>query len=249
MKRLVAHLAVAGAILAAAQGAKADGTAEGSIKDAPVVAARTWSGLSIAGGLGYGMWSADTTTINPVTGACILCTTQTQGGNGMFGTLALGYDRQLNERYVAGVFVDYDFGKIEGTIQDQGPFFAGRIKNDRNFALGARAGRLVSPEALAYLTVGYTNAHFSRADMVQTFASTPTPFSTPGFAKGGWFIGGGFETALRDRWFLKTEYRLAHIGNETLVDSAEAKPTASITFKPVEQSVRSSLVYKFDWAR
>jgi outer membrane immunogenic protein len=33
----------------------------------------SWTGFYVNGGLGYGMWAADTKTIDPATGACVLC--------------------------------------------------------------------------------------------------------------------------------------------------------------------------------
>ena len=108
-----------------------------------------WSGPYVSGGAGYGLWTADTTTINPITGAPRLAVTQTQGGRGSFGTIGLGYDHRFDKNYLVGVFVDTDFGALPGTIQDQDPFFAGRIKRDGNVAVGGRAGLLLSPRALA----------------------------------------------------------------------------------------------------
>ena len=223
---------------------------QGSLKDAPSAGPRVdarWNGPYVSGSVGYGLWAADTTTRDQTTGAGILNIVQTQGGKGLFGAIGAGYDRRVLKDYVAGVFVDGDFGGLTGTIQDQGPFFAGRIKLDRNFALGARAGYLVSPDVLTFGTIGYTRAHFASADMVTTFAGAPTGFSTQDFSKAGWFGGGGLEAALKSGWSWKTEYRASYYGTQNVTDATAGGATASITFKPIEQTIRTGLAYKFNW--
>src|SRR5215207_3893743 len=154
----------------------------------PPPPAYSWTGFYIAAGGGYGMWTADTTTVNRVTGVCVLCVNQTQGGKGWFGTVGAGFDFQVSERIVLGVLADYDFGNLKGTIQDQGVFFAGEIKQKSAWAIGGRAGWLVTPHLLSFFTAGYTQARFSDAPMVVTFAGTPTPFSTPAFTTSGYFL-------------------------------------------------------------
>jgi outer membrane immunogenic protein len=252
MIKFLSPVAAGGLLVFAASAALADGPSKGSSKDAPAYTAPpSWSGLYVAGGFGYGAWTADTTTVSPVTGACILCVTQTQGGKGGFGTLGVGYDRQLHERFVAGVFVDGSIGSINGTIQDQGPFFVGTIKENRMYSVGARAGLLVNPSVLAYATVGHTRAHFTGANMVTAFlGTTPTGFSTPAFSRGGSFVGGGMEAVVRPGWFWRVEYRFTDYGTAVLTDTNAftGARQAKITFHPLEQSVRTELVYKFDWS-
>ena len=175
MRKFLLALATGGLIAAAANAALADGPPAGrSVKDAPVYSPPiNWTGFYVAAGAGYGMWTADTTTINPATGLCVLCVPQTQGGRGALGTFGIGYDAQLRERFVVGVFVDGSLSRIKGTIQDQGPFFAGTIEENHAFSVGARFGTLVSPSVLAYGTAGYSRAHFTNADMVTTSPARP----------------------------------------------------------------------------
>jgi outer membrane immunogenic protein len=245
MRKPLSAILAAGLMAFAASAGFADGLPSG--RAAPGYAAPpSWSGLYVSGGLGYGAWTADTTTVSPVTGVCVLCVSQTQGGEGMFGTIGIGYDVQVHQRYVLGAFVDASFGGIEGTIQDQGPFFVGTIKEDRMFAVGGRAGYLINPMILTYATVGYTNAHFGGANMVTAFAGAPTAFSTSAFSRDGWFIGSGMEAMLVPGWFWRMEYRYAGYGRATLRDTqAVGLPQNSITFDPIEQTVRSELVFKF----
>jgi outer membrane immunogenic protein len=225
---------------------------------APVMpeAVYNWTGFYIFGGAGGGLWEADTTTVNPTTGVCVLCTNQRQGGSGYFGTVGAGYDWQFNSSWVAGVFADGQFGNIKGTIQDQGPFFAGDEKLRDTWAVGVRLGYLVAPNVYSYVNGGYTGSDWSGTNMVNTFAGAATTFGTPSFSRSGGFFGGGVENNLNifginaPGWFMKTEYRAAFYNRVTLADTAPTFPLtteSSITFKPQVQTISTSLVYRFNW--
>ena len=150
---------VAGAMMLSAAANGADIAAK-----APVATpGPSWTGVYVNGGLGYGAWTADTATFLSVTGQCDLCTLQVQGGKGWLARVGIGYDHQFTSNIVAGVFADYDFSRLKGTIQDQGPFLAGQIKQTSAWELGARAGWLINPSAFGYVNDGYSSAHFSSA--------------------------------------------------------------------------------------
>jgi outer membrane immunogenic protein len=231
-------------------------------KAPPAAPVWSWTGFYLNAGGGYGLWSADTTTVSPTTGVCVLCVTQTQGGKGWFGTAGGGFDYQFSDHIVAGLLADYDFSSLKGTIQDQTPFFAGTIKENWSWAGGARIGWLVTPQVFSYFNGGYTETHFNSANMVTTFAGAATGFSTPAFSQGGWFLGGGVDATLAPwlptGWFLRSEYRYSYFGTKNLPDTCPgvsgsaacggfATPEATITFHPTVQMLSTSLVYKFNW--
>lgn len=213
-----------------------------------------WTGFLASAGLGYGLWSADTITINPVTGICLLCVSQRQGGKGWLGTVGAGYDWQFAPRWVTGVFGDYDFARLKGTVQDQwagGPFaFSGDIRQTSAWAVGPRIGWLANPQTLTYVNGGYTSARFSGATMVG-LAGQGIGFVTQPFTTNGWFVGGGVETAfnlfglLGRGWFWRNEYRYASYGSKTLAEAGPVPPT-SVDFKPVVQTIVSQVVFKFN---
>lgn len=206
-----------------------------------------WSGFYVNGGIGYGLWAADTTTVSPTTGACVLCSPQRQGGKGWLGVVGGGFDYQFASQFVAGVFADYDFSSLVGSIQDQGPVLVGEIKQTAAWAAGARVGWLATPAVLTYVNGGYSGARFSGTTMVNEFSGAAAG-TTPGFTRSGWFVGTGVETAfplLGQSWFWRTEYRYASYGSQTITDSG----FNSITFKPAVQTVTSQLLYKFNWIR
>lgn len=204
-----------------------------------------WNGFYVNAGLGYGAWAADTTTVNAVTGACVLCVVQTQGGKGWLGAVGAGYDYQLLTRFVVGVFGDFSPSSLKGSIQDQGPETTGDIKQQWSWAAGARAGLLVTSQVLTYINGGFTSARFSGATMVSSFTGAPTTSSTSPFTTNGWFLGGGMEAAILPNLFWRNEYRVGHYSSKTIPDSG----ADSITFRPTVQTITSQLVYKFSWMR
>ena len=65
----------------------------------------------------------------------------TTGGKGYFGRVQTGFDYQFANNWVAGVFGDYDFSSIKGTMQDNTAgifFFAGSLGAAPNQMRGAR---------------------------------------------------------------------------------------------------------------
>lgn len=261
MKKSLIASVVFGALMAGSAVAADMPARAPMLTKAPPAPVYSWTGFYIDGGAGYGTWTADTTTVSPVTGICQLCTTQTQGGKGWLGTVSAGFDYQFSQHIVAGILADYDFSDIKGTIQDQGPFFAGTVSQKSAWAAGARVGWLVTPQILSYVNGGYTQAHFSGANMVTTFVGMPANFSTPSFNTNGWFLGGGVEVSLASfipGLFSRNEYRYSSYNSVTLTDTCPrasgsaacggfATPQNSITFHPYVQTVRSELVYKFNW--
>ncbi len=158
-----------------------------------------------------------------------------------------GFDYQFAPRLVGGVFADFNYASLKGTVQDGGPFFGGNIKEDRAWAVGARGGYLINPGLLSYFNAGYTNAHFTSAHMVNTVTLAPLAFSTPAFSRGGYFIGGGTETTFAPNWYWRTEYRLAHYGNEVLTDTnGGGLFVNNLNFKPTVQTITTQLVYKYN---
>jgi outer membrane immunogenic protein len=217
----------------------------------PVLSPANWSGLYVAGGIGYGLWAADTSSSS-------VFVNQTQGGKGWLGRVSAGYDYQFTPGIVTGLFADFDFSSLKGTLQDQGPFptLAGDIKQTSSWAVGARAGLVPTAGLLSYVTAGYTNARFSTVDFVQTLppsvSGVPSGISTSSFNTDGWFVGGGVENTFSvfglfgPGWYLRTEYRYAQYRNQALPEINLAPPSA-VNFKPTVQTITTQVLYKFNW--
>ena len=221
----------------------ADMPAKAPVYKAVVAASTPWTGFYVNGGVGYGMWTADTTTVNTFTGLCLLCETHVIGGKGWLATIGIGYDYQFTSKIVAGVFGDASLSALKGVIQDRALVLQGDIKQTSSWAFGARAGWLVTPQTLSYLNGGYASARFSGTNLVSQVDGSPTAFSTQAFTATGWFLGGGVETTLLPGWFWRNEYRYAYYGNKSV---AELPSSFYVNFKPTVQTVTTQLVYKFN---
>ena len=221
--------------------------------------APNWTGFYIFGGAGGGIWDADNYSVNRTTGAPVTLT-QRFGGDGWFGTVGAGYDWQFNSTWVAGIFADGQFGNMSGTISDALCNCSGTEKLKTSYAAGVRLGYLVAPNVLSYVNGGYSGSRWSGA--TEAFNAVPLAgvavFTTPAFTRNGFFVGGGVENNLNifgisaPGWFMKTEYRAAYYDrvtlSETFVPGLGGGLTPDVTtFKPLVQTVSTSLVYRFNW--
>jgi outer membrane immunogenic protein len=257
MKKFVLALTALAAFTGSA--VAADLSSAPAYRAPPVVAPPSWTGFYIFGGAGGGIWDANTgTSVTPGTGGsgCILCINQKQGGDGWFGTAGAGYDWQFSPKWVFGILGDGQFGSIKGSIQDQNPFAVGNEKLQDTWAVGARAGYLVAPNVLSYVNAGYTGSNWSGTTLVSTFTGGSLGTHTDSFSAQGWFVGGGVENNLdifglsAPGWFMKTEYRAAYYDNKNLTerfDGSNLPNGTDINFKPMVQTISTSLVYRFNW--
>ena len=229
---------------------------------APIAPAPTWTGFYVFGGGGGGIWAADSRAVSTFPGVSNVVNNR-QGGDGWFGTVGAGYDWQFSPTWVAGVFADGQFGSLKGNLSDSVvigiasglPGIVGTEKMKSAWAAGARLGYLVAPNVLSYVNAGYTNTYWSGSTLLNGSNSRPSGLHTNKFNTGGAFVGGGFENSLSifgisaPGWHMKTEYRAAYLDRETipeLLDTTGAVFAArSITFKPMVQTVSTSLVYRW----
>jgi len=212
-----------------------------------------WSGCYVAGGAGYGFWNQDTSfTINGVP----VGSEVTSGGRGWFGAVGGGCDLQVSGSWVIGVFGDYDFGGIKGdvAVPISGTTYWGHEKRTSAWAVGGRIGYLIMPSILTYVSGGYTEARFSGADLFfPTVPPVNSGLSVAARTFSGWFVGSGYEYNLN--WlpglFWRTEYRLAEYerGGRALLQGGVPLPGYSVDSKPFVQTIRSELVWRFNWAR
>lgn len=217
---------------------------------APVVAApvASWTGCYLGAGGGGAMSNNDSNVYDVATGTQ-LTGNITHGARGWFGTVQGGCDYQFGN-WVVGAFGDYDFMDIRGDMTLGGS--TGQQKQDWQWAVGGRVGYLVVPQLLTYVSGGFTQGHWKGSNYTIFGAATPA-FTTTDFTRNGWFIGTGDEYALTSFMpglFWKTEYRYSQFDrqNSPLAFFATGLPTgAGVTQKIVEHSVRSELVYRFNW--
>ena len=253
MKKLLLALTAAAAFSGSAFAA--DMPARSYTKAPAPMMAPSWTGFYIFGGGGGGIWSAN--DYSQVTGTNVpLSISQTQGGDGWFGTVGAGYDWQVTPSWVMGILADGQFGSVKGSIVDPTLGLTGREKMQDAWAAGVRVGYLVAPNVLSYVNGGYSGAHWSGTTLLSSASGLPSGAHTNSFNSNGWFIGGGVENNLNifgisaPGWFMKTEYRSAYYGKKSineLFDGTNAPVGRDVAFKPWVQTISTSLVYRFNW--
>ena len=131
------------------------------------------------------------------------------------------------------------------------PAVTGSQKQDSQWAVGGRVGYVVLPQLMTFVSAGYTQAHWTSTSLFP-FGAAPSA-TLPGGTKGGWFIGTGDEYAFLSflpGLFWKTEYRYSEF--DTVNAPVTTFPAGTLTGTTVaekfrEHSVRSELVYRFNW--
>jgi outer membrane immunogenic protein len=253
MKKIVLALAAVAAFTGSAFAA--DLPARYNKAPAPVLPVYNWTGFYIFGGGGGGLWAADQ-NVRTTVGAVPLTIDQRQGGSGWFGTVGIGYDWQFGGKWVAGIFGDGQFGSIKGTLQDPLATVTGTLKLEDSWAAGVRLGYLVAPNVLSYVNGGYSGARFTGVTLLNTITGLPVGGHTDGFNRNGWFVGGGVENNLdifgitAPGWFMKTEYRSAFYDRKSLSELSDVTnlPVGrDIRFNNWNQTISTSLVYRFNW--
>jgi outer membrane immunogenic protein len=228
---------------------------------APVVAAN-WTGCYLGAGGGYGMFNQDIASdfggFTAVPGGRLQSQEITIGGRGWFGTVQAGCDYQFADRWVIGLFGDFDWSGMRGTATwaRTAATFVAEDRHQNSWAVGGRVGWAVVPQLLAYVSGGYTEARFEDMNPITAAFATVTPqVSTlflPATTYSGWFIGTGYEYALGflPGLYWKTEYRFSSYRAENLPFTVIATGAQTGDFLRSEktiQTIRSELVWRFNF--
>jgi outer membrane immunogenic protein len=238
MKKLVGGVVLGAALMTAASALFA-GDLHHSLKDMPVVAPcceTNWTGFYIAGSIGFS--GARSEIFHEVDNAGLVSLQEDElNASGVTGTVALGYDRQMGDRYVFGVFADYTFGNMEESSVLTAPAYAEpyTLKLEDSWAIGARFGFTSSQSTLWYLTAGYTQ---SDVDFSDAFSETLS----------GVFVGAGVERKLSQGLSVKLEYRYSNFQEDNLFELADTVCggcAQRVDIDPEIHSIRLGVSYKF----
>jgi len=249
MKHLLLGMAAAAAMIAPAQAADM----RAPVMKAPIAApVASWTGCHIGGGFGYGMWNQETDTV--ISGVAVYGG-PTSGGRGWFGTVGGGCDLQVSSNWVLGVFADYDFADLKGSMDHVLVSYSGSEKERSAWAVGGRIGYLITPTVLTYFSAGFTEARFSAVNLsVPTIPASAPAYTVPGHTYSGWFLGSGYEYNLG--WlpglFWRTEYRYARYDRDTVPVFAygtNTRESFDVNSEKFVQTIRSELVWRWNWGR
>jgi len=196
-----------------------------------------WSGIYGGGAIGYA--SATTETSLDVAGFNDVLTVDGFGGEGFAFTGVAGADAQIGN-VVLGGWGSWTADALETTINAQVP---GLISGDlvtteieQRWAIGGRAGYLVTDRTLLYALVGYTQAKMSDLKIPPLAASFATPDLT------GIVYGGGIEIQLERGLFLRAQYTYSDFDRESI----ELAPGIGLDIAPHVQEASVGITYKFD---
>jgi outer membrane immunogenic protein len=250
MRKQIAAAMFAGLTMLAGGAALADGMPRGSVKDVPV-AVPTWSGFYLGAGLGYGHLIAKNRYSENDDGVPFSSSYDGEGARGGFGTVVLGFDRQIRDRYVIGLFTEFDWSSIELKYQDtdtpQQTF-----RHDNTYSLGGRAGFLMTPTSLLYLTGGYSWSRGKSNGYFDIEADDIDGTIFPGVRKltlQGPFVGIGMETQLGRNLSLRGEMRYT-MYDDKVVNSFNGQFFGNLAFSDRFEADlltgRIALTYKFN---
>lgn len=271
--RKFATLAAVAALTSAPHLAFAADLGAGGMKDAPPpVMITNWSGFYAGVGIGFGAMQTDYNVYDinrTYPGGLVNYSDRFRrniGGEGVLGTVQLGYDYQFPAtRWLIGAFIDYDWENMSGSNYEEHrsslfgtirPTLTSKVSLEDQWTVGGRVGFLTSPDLLVYGVLGYTQAQvkaWTYGD-VTPFLDPDNGLPIPGLSGtatlDGIMVGAGFETHLKDNWFLKLEYRYSQFGGERAwdlfrVDSGNA--TSSNLWGDVSTDVhtaRLAITYK-----
>lgn len=253
--------------------------AGGSLKDSPAPIAPAydgWSGFSV--GVGIGATSIDQNASAAAKRTDVFCLywwgcsypkhDYLSGGMNddawkVFGTLQVGYDRLIGDRFLIGAFADYDFypnGDESSSGSTKHGSLSGEIQRAGAWTVGGRLGYLVTPRLLVYGLGGFSRMN-QNGEVTAEFDNfkLPTSVTLKAGDLDGWTVGGGIETKLDridKRLSLKVEYRYSQFDGESgsgsdkneaykwwVLHCASEKARFDIDDATV-QSVRAVLVWK-----
>ena len=225
----------------------------------------SWTGVWISGGLGYGLYDVDHSTVSPITGA-VFDIGHNNSGRGWLGKVGVGGDYEFAGplgNWVVGAFADAQWTNIKGDYSYNCPGgcagptgFIGEQKLDRTWAVGGRIGYVALPGFLTYVNGGYTEARFNTTDLRDATGLTTTTTSLASRTYHGWFLGGGTEYAIRliPGLFWKSEYRFADYGSKDDFAVCVFGPGCAVGTNhaldrahPHVQTITTELVYRFNW--
>ena len=195
-----------------------------------MVSGTPWTGFYVNGGIGYGMWAADTTNRRPAR-ALHLLRDASRRRQGLAGNDWRRLRLSVLRKIVAGVFGDASVSSLKARSKIGYPL-AGDIKQD--IVLGGRrprglAGHTEDPQ----LCERWLHRRaFLRDDHGPAFTGRTRGLTTPAATTNGWFLGGGVETSVAPNWFWRTEYRYAYYGSKTLTEADDCRPLSTSPSNP-----------------
>jgi outer membrane immunogenic protein len=238
----------------------ADMPTKAPVYKAAAPAAETWTGFYTGIGVGARWLDPNWTTtaaFNPIGDP----TPFTSSPTANFDSTAFrvsgyaGYNWQVSPVSVVGIEGDFGWAgnrRTIGFIPGIGPGVANstQVKGDWDASIRGRAGYLINPTWMAYVTGG---AAFQNIDVTATCISDVVvcvAFNSKKNSKtqAGWTVGGGLEGMLMRNWLARIEYRYSDFGSSSFTALPFVVPTsfgANARLSTTSQIVTVGLAYKW----
>ena len=222
-RQLLLPIVIASSLIFAGA-ARADGY-EPVARAAPVsLQVSNWTGFYANGGVGYGLFDAETTA-NVVGGGCVLgCLSVDHGGRGWLGEVGVGYDYQVGEQDRHWRPLQLRF--LQHNRQDQRR--ARSVGQDQQrLDLVRRRPRWLAddpggPQLLERRLYG---------DALRCVPTSAVARTCRSYDAGGWFLGGGLEVAMHDGWFWRSEVRYSDYSSDVRTETGVAPASTSTSIR------------------
>jgi outer membrane immunogenic protein len=201
---------------------------------APAAQAYDWEGLYVGGnvgwlgveGVGLSGVPADSDTVAffgpcSAAGACPLGI-GSANANSVTGGGQFGFNWQIRN-WVVGLEADAQTARataassVSANVTGFAPYSAAQSVKETAFGtVRARAGMLVTPTFLAYVTGGFAWASTNQSFTAGFSSLSQTTWGTSGPGAVGGTVGAGVEWALGNKWSVAGEYLYARLGATSL---------------------------------
>jgi outer membrane immunogenic protein len=239
----------------------------------------SWTGWYVGANAGYG-WSDPTYIFSGVNGAGALLVDpsfigigvpHTLNTSGFIGGGQLGYNRQFNRNWLAGLETDIDYADVRGSdtfpTGNSGLFGnanrrlewfgtlrprIGFLPTDRFlvFATGGLAyGETRTSSGLAFQGSGSVGTASSDGTAINCAAVGPCVAGSNSRTSLGWVVGGGLEYAVTNSVTMKAEYLYMNLGSQTVLMATALPGTGNglvaTNFDNAFQFVRVGINWRF----
>jgi outer membrane immunogenic protein len=239
-----------------------------------------WTGFYIGGNIGYswGRSRNDVTFFNPLTGVAIVppagsTTSGTFNLNGGVAGGQVGYNWQSSSNWVWGIEGDWQWSRERGSaafLCAATPVIGGvcvpgltflpagvtgtGIAMDQTIqwfgTLRARAGMLLSPSVLAYVTGGLAFGSVKTDLAIAGVTPNGTAVAAIGSSsttRAGWTIGAGVEALFARDWSAKAEYLYIDLGSfDNTISLVTPSIAATVRSKVTDNVFRFGINYHFN---
>jgi len=229
------------------------GAAVGLMSTGSVFAAdgNTWTGFNVYGGIGYNTLSSKENTYNDSADFDNPAYfSGTHSKSKFSGQVGAGYDAQINNQLVLGVFAEYSFANPETKMSAAGGYNGNYTYNTSTkvkdaMSLGLKLGVPLGANELLYVSGGVSRAKVEVKNHEEYNANYNWDANKSKTKTGG-FIGLGLEHKLNNNLSLVADYRYTDFGKVTASNTNwNGNEFMTHKSKVTTQNLSLNLKYKF----